>query len=584
MSSLDVNLTTRERLPPDFKLKPKRERFDEHIKYAHETYSKYKQTQGDLVIEFCNSLRVPSGRDTGKMVVLRDWQCNIVKRIYDPLDDITGLRKIREACLTMARKNGKTSLAAMLVLTHLVGPMVQRNGELYSAGFRRDQSAIIWRALYQMISVDDQLSALCTYSRTHKTVDCGQFGTTYKAISAEAKSKHGFNPVFVIIDELSQFQGDRTLYDVFKTSVGAQDESLLLTISTQAASDAAIMSETIDYGRQVNAGEIDDDSFVLFEYSTDDFDDILDEEIWKKANPALGDFRSIVEMRQTAERAKVSPSAEQTFRNLYLNQRVDSTVSLVSPSTWRANGERPQNIVMGRKAYLALDLSEKLDMTCLMVILPDDSGKLDVIPIYFTPEDTIEERTKRDRVNYYDWWKRGYIIACPGKSVDYRFVARHTINMIEDFDVQFIVFDRWRINNFWACMQLEDFDPQTVQWVPHGQGYKDMTPAIETTEEYLLNARIRHGMNPVLTFNAGSTKVSKDPAGNRKFDKVRSQGKIDGMVCLAMGINVYHTNTEGKEISVYEKRAPITVPLNTGRVNLTQLEGPKSVWDVLDAA
>jgi phage terminase large subunit-like protein len=551
--------------------------------YVHKEVSKYNETKGDRVIKFCNSLRVPSGKDVGKMVVLRDWQCNILKAIYDPVDPDTGLRRIREACITMARKNGKTSLAAMIVLAHLVGPMTQRNGELYSAGFRRDQSAIIWRALYQMISVDDELQFYCTWSNSRKTIDAFKFGTSYRAISAEVKGKHGFNPSLVILDELSQFGGDRALYDVFKTSMGAQDEPLLITISTQAADDLAIMSEIIGHGRQVEANEVDDPSFKLIEYSTDDFDEIHDPEVWKKANPALGDFRSLLEMQQMSERAKTSPSAENTFRNLYLNQRVSSTVSLVPPSIWRANGAEPQNLTVGRSCYIGLDLSDRMDLTCMMLVFPDtQSTFIDVVPLFFTPQDTIEERSKRDRVPYFDWWKQGLLIAVPGKSVDYKWVANKLAEVAQDFDIQLVVFDRWRIKLFFANLELIGFNPETLTWLEHGQGYKDMAPAIDCIEEDLTHIRLRHGMHPVLTFNAGSTKVSKDPAGNRKFDKVRSSGKIDGMVALAMALNAYHSGGENKARSVLEKRGPIVIPGN--RDNLTQGTKPRSVWDSVDAA
>lgn len=572
-TQLGIAEPVRPRLAPGHKIKSRR--VDDH---ARKEYSKYKVTDGDKVIRFCNTLRVPSGKDVGKVVELRDWQCNLIKAIYDPKDVESGRRLIREACLTMARKNGKTSLAAMLVLCHLVGPVTQRNGELYSAGFRRDQAAIIWRACYNMICVDDELTLLCTWSRHRHSVDCGKFGTTYKAISAEAKSKHGFNPVLVILDELSQFSGDRTLYDVFKTSMGAQDEALLLTISTQAADDLAIMSEIIDYGRQVEIGEIADPSFKLVEYFTDDFADIYDPEVWKLANPALGDFRSSIEIAQMAERAKISPSAEQTFRNLYLNQRVASTISLVSPSIWRLNGDQPKNLFRGRKAYLALDLSDCLDLTCLLVLLPDEqAGKLDVIPLFFSPEDTLEDRSKRDRVPYLDWKSNGFLITCPGKSVDYRWVAHKFIEVCEDFEVQLVAFDRWRIKLFKANLELEGFAADNINWVEHGQGFRDMAPAIDMLEEELLSARFRHGNHPVLTFNAGSTKVSKDPAGNRKFDKVRSTGRIDGMVALAMAINAYRASVDESQNSVYEKRGPISV--NMGKPQ--EKQEVRSVWDLV---
>jgi phage terminase large subunit-like protein len=234
-------------------------------------------------------------------------------------------------------------------------------------------------------------------------------------------------------------------------------------------------------------------------------------------------------------------------------------------------------------------LSDKLDLTCMMVLLPDVSGfRIDCIPFFFTPEDTLEERTRRDRVPYYDWAGQGYLLPVPGKAIDYRFVSRKLIEVCEDFDVQLIVFDRWRIKLFWAAMELEGFSPDSLNWMEHGQGFRDMAPAIDATEEDLLSGRLRHGMHPVLTFNAGCTKVSKDPAGNRKFDKLKSSGKIDGMVALAMGLHAIHQTMEGAGRSVYENRDVISLGSHAippvPRDTMPQPTVRRSVWERLDTA
>lgn len=70
--------------------------------------------------------------------------------------------------------------------------------------------------------------------------------------------------------------------------------------------------------------------------------------------------------------------------------------------------------------------------------------------------------------------------------------------------------------------------------VPFGQGFKDMSPALDALEAELLNGRIRHGGNPVLTMCASNAVIDKDAAGNRKLNKAKSTGRIDGMVTLAM--------------------------------------------------
>jgi phage terminase large subunit-like protein len=65
-----------------------------------------------------------------------------------------------------------------------------------------------------------------------------------------------------------------------------------------------------------------------------------------------------------------------------------------------------------------------------------------------------------------------------------------------------------------------------------------MTPALRELEAMLVNRKLRHGMHPVLTMCAANAVVKADEAGNRKLDKKRSRGRIDGMVALAMAASL----------------------------------------------
>lgn len=522
-----------------------------HARASHGAANPHRETRGDRVIRFCNTLKIPDGPEVGKVSHLRDWECNIVKEIYDEttVKRNRTVRKVREALWTMARKNSKTTNAARLVLVHGVGPETRRNAQLYSAAWDRDQAGIVYQAAANMVAMDDELSTMLRLSDAKKEIRCPLFGTKYKALTAEARSKHGFNPTLVVMDELAQFGTDRVLYDTLRTSMGAQIEALLLTISTQADSDIALMSQLVDYGRQVNAGTVEDPTFKLFEFSVpEDCENIFEEKVWYQANPGLGDFRDLDEMKAFAARARVQPSLENTFRNLYLNQRISSTTPFVSPSVWKSNGNKPTPLEekKGRPFFAGFDLSMRKDLTALAMLFPnfDEEETFDVHLVYWTPRGTMEERSRRERVPYVEWEKLKYLTVVPGATVDYRLVAQYFSWALEEFELLAMGFDRWRMDVFKTFLEQEGIEVEQLPLIPIGQGFKDMTPCLESLEDLLLERRLVHGNNPVLTWNAASARLLTDPAGNRKFDKASESGRIDGLVALAMAARLATSSNE----------------------------------------
>jgi phage terminase large subunit-like protein len=210
-----------------------------------------------------------------------------------------------------------------------------------------------------------------------------------------------------------------------------------------------------------------------------------------------------------------------------------------------------------------LDLSGKNDLTALIMTATDASGITHVLPFFFTPEDNLKDRADRDKVPYTLWVSQGFLIAVPGKTIDYRYVAQKLGELHGSMKIAGIKFDRWRIADLQRDLIAEGVDawidgqdveiPGGLRLVPHGQGFKDMSPAVERLEDRLIEGKIRHGNHPVLYMCAANTRVQADPAGGRKFDKMKSTGRIDGIVALAMAISA---EAEGVEdtTSVYESR------------------------------
>lgn len=174
-----------------------------------------------------------------------------------------------------------------------------------------------------------------------------------------------------------------------------------------------------------------------------------------------------------------------------------------------------------------------LDETGQVIAGEADDGVWDVFPFFWTPQKTLEERTKTDRAPYDVWVREGLLRTTPGASVDYSFVVADIAEIIGDFDLTSMAFDRWRIDQF---RKDADAIGLSLPLVEFGQGFKDMGPAVDTLESLMLNGRVRHGMHPVLTMCAVNAVVVKDAAGNRKLDKSKATGRIDGMVAMTMSV------------------------------------------------
>ena len=492
--------------------------------------------RANRVIAFCECLRVPSGIGQGDYLVLRRWQKRFIYNVYGP-SNAKGRRTIRRALLSIARKNGKTALAAALVLVHLLGPEAKRNGEVYSAASDRKQAGHIYKMAAQMVELDPELNAMCKRLDSVKRIVCYQLGSFYESLSADARRQHGFNPTFVVYDELAQAL-NRDLYDVLTTSFGAQEEGLFLAISTQSSDPQSIMSSMADDAIAQMDGELKDPYFYGIVYAVPEGVSPYDQSQWPKANPALDDFRSLIDMQALAASAERSPSAEASFRNLYLNQRVDGVQSLVNSLDWRAcRAEIPDEMLFGIAADGGLDLSTRHDLTSLTLAFPLPDGRVALRQWFWTPENDLKERSKADGADYLRWQKEGYLTVLPGKSVDYAAVAKQIGAILAKFKVRRIRYDRWRIEDFRAALDKEGITAEKLELVEHGQGYKDMAPAIDALEELVLQHELCHGGNPLLTYCMGNVKVSPDMAGNRKFDKRARNRRIDGAVTLAMAVS-----------------------------------------------
>ena len=486
----------------------------------------------ERVIAFAEDLPITAGVLAGENMRLRDWQRAFIRPVYDRQRG--GKRIVRTGLFTLPRKNGKTQLAAVLALAHLCGPCAEQRGQVYSAASDRNQASLIFKEMVAIIEAVPWMTDRLNIRSFNKLIEDSETGSTYEALSSDARKAHGLSPSFVICDELAQWRS-RELFDNLVSGTGARHEPLVVVIGTQSADDNHLMSELVDYAQAILDGEVKDATFYGMVCAAPIDADPWSPETWAACNPALGDFRSLEEMTTAAEQAQRIPAREAVFRNLYLNQRVDAEPRFISAPDWTACGAAVDATELyGRPCYLGLDLSSTSDLTALVAFFPHDGGA--VLPFFFVPGENIEQRSDQDRVPYRLWREQGFIEATKGRAVDKMAVAHKLAALMADYDVQGIAFDRWRVEDLKRILADEGIDAPLVLF---GQGFKDMAPAVDALEAAILERQLRHGMHPVLTWNCANCAIETDPAGNRKLSKRLSREKIDGMVALTMAAGLW---------------------------------------------
>lgn len=462
---------------------------------------------------------IPEGKLVGQPVTLTEQQRDWIKAIYDT--------ETRMFVLSIPRKNAKTTFSAFLLLLHLVGPEHKPNSQLYSAAQSREQAAILFSLAAKIVRMSPDLSAHVVIRDSGKQLACPELGTLYRALSAEASTAYGLSPAFTVHDELGQVRGPRSeLYDALETASGAQESPLSIVISTQSPTDGDLLSTLIDDAKtgadptikvQVHSAPLEMDPFC--------------EATIRHANPHFDVFMNKDEVLRQMEAAKRMPAQEARYRNLILNQRIDQNSPFIARTTWeKCAGETSEVAFLEGPVFAGLDLSARNDLTAL-VLIAQFEGVWHVKAEFFAPSIGLRDRATRDRAPYDVWEQQGYLQATSGASVAYEEVAERLVQVCDDYPVQAIAFDRWRIDVLQAELSRMGVE---LPLVPFGQGYKDMSPALEALESELLNHRLRHGANPLLTWCAANAIAVSDPSGNRKLDKSKCSGRIDGLQALAM--------------------------------------------------
>ena len=500
---------------------------------------------------FRDALMLAGGEYEGKPFELHPSQRFIVGSLFG-WKAADGHRRFRVAYIEQGKGNGKSPLAAGIGLYMLTADNEPR-AEVYAAAVDKDQAKILFRDAVAMV---DQSQAL--NSRIQRSGGKGkewnlaylETGSFFRPISSEhvgGRGKSGFRPHCALLDEVHEHPSS-AMVEFTRAGTKGRRQALILMITNAGVYDPnGVAFQYHDYSEKVLNQQVENDSLFAYVCALDKGDDWKDARAWKKTNPLLGVSVPEKYLQEQVREAEGMPSKQSLVRRLNFCEWVESADPFVEPEVWRANGGTvPESELRDRSCYGGLDLSGKNDLTSLKLVFPLEEGTKAVLSFFWTPGDTLRRRQEQDGVPYDLWVNQGHLIAKPGTTMDYGWVAQKIGELASLYDIQAIAFDRWRIDDLQR--ELEAIGVE-VTLIPHGQGYKDMNPAVEALEDDLLERRLRHGNHPVLSWCVANAKVVEDPAGLRKFDKRKATGRIDGAVALAMACNLATNIPDSNTIS-----------------------------------
>ena len=493
----------------------------------------FDEKAADTAVEFfARFLRHQKGELAGNPLSLADWQADQIIRPMFGWKRRDGTRKYRTVYVEIPRKNGKTTVAAGIGL-YLLFADGEQGAEVYSAAADRDQAAIAFDLARSMVEAEPALRKRAKVYRRSIVVE--STGSSYKVLSADARSKHGFNAHGIILDEVHA-QPNRELYDVLHTSTGARRQPVEFLITTAGVYEPeSIAWQLHEYAGKVRDGAIDDPSFLPVIYAAPQDADYRDPAVHVAANPGIGISLKADYLVAEAKRAEEEPSYENTFRRLHLNQWTQQVTRWIRVEDWSACGAAKPDLT-GKYCFPALDLSTTTDISALVLVFPpdSDSGPYWLLPYFWCPESKVRKASQRDRVPYDAWVRDGFLAATPGDVVDYAFI-RHRINELSrEYQFGPLAFDPWNATQL--ATQLREDDG--IEMVEFRQGYVSMNEPAKEFERLVMSGRIRHPDNPVLNWMASNVAVRRDPAGNIKPDKDKSTGRVDGIVAAVMGVGL----------------------------------------------
>lgn len=512
----------------------------------------YDEDSAARAIEFsARYLRHVKGPLAGDPLILDPWQRELIfeplfgwKRGHthgakDPCDRAVceyGLRRYREAELILPRKNTKSTMDAIIVLIGLCADD-ELGGENYGAAWDQDEAALVFDIAATMVERSKSLRTRLKVRRTKLRIVDPLTDSFYAAIPSDAAGAQGFNAHFVVFDEYHT-QRTTELERALDTSQGARRQPLFVRSSTVGQRMDSPCGRLYLRMKDVMAGvrpAREDELMVLFEMP--DGMDPFSLEAWKAANPGYGTSLQPSYVEKMIRKAQEEPSERAEIFRYHLNRWADADDAWMPLEIWDASaGIVDSGRLKGRSCFVGVGISSGVDLAAVALVFPpeEDDEPYNVIMEHYLPEDTMRARVRQpDAPPYQDWVDRGALTLTEGDVIDYDAIEADVLTKYgRQFEIEEIACNPRGALQF--MQNLQEKDANVIELVP---SYKTMSPALSELERLVRTRAFHHGGNVVLRHQMASLVVRKGPNGERRPDRERSRGNIEGVVALASALN-----------------------------------------------
>ena len=493
----------------------------------------------------------------GRLIELEAWQAFIVTTVFGWIHAETRLRRFREGYVEVPRKNAKSTISSGLLL-YMLAADGEHGAEVYSAATTRDQARIVFDDAKAMATRTPDLRTYLGVAILQHAITVAHTASKAAPLAAEGSTLDGLNVHFAVIDELHAHK-TRAVYDVIDTARGAREQSLLWNITTAGTDRSGICYERRTHVTKVLEGVVTDPAIFGVIYTIDDGDDPFIESSWAKANPNWGKSVLADDMQAAARKAEAMPSALSNFLTKRLNVWVTGESPWMDMRAWdRCAEPKLQDLTPfhGAKAWIGLDLAQKKDFAALVIVFEHEfevSSHTEFDPAFPATDPRMYRRVaKTERrwcvctrlylnelaiqesgnAHLSGWARQDYVQVTDGDITDFDLVAQDLRTLCKDFDVQEIAFDP-ALSMYFAGKLIEEGLPM----VEIQQRAMFFTPPLLQVENLVLERKLRHDANPVMTWMVSNLVVKVSKFNElRQPTKDRPENKIDGPVAMLMAL------------------------------------------------
>ena len=477
------------------------------------------------------------------------WQKAMLSAMFGIVDE-NGNRQFREVLLVVARKNGKSLLAAAIA-DYMFRVDGGYGARVYCLAPKLEQADIIYNSVWQMIQLDpewQELRELVQNSKDmhnkktmddsmlarHRQTDLNVPGTnsTVKKIAFSAKKSDGFNPSLTVCDEVASWEGDKGLkqYEVMKSAMGARPEAMLLSCTTSGYVSDSIYDELVKRSTRFLMGDSKERKLLPFLYMIDDVEKWNDINELRKSNPNLGVSVTVDYLLEEIAIAEGSLSKRSEFMTKYCNIKQNSSLAWLSaPDIERACGEA-LSLEDFRDCYCVggIDLSQTTDLTACVAVI-EKGGELYVFAKFFLPAEKLDDATLRDGLPYQLYVQRGLLQLSGENFVDYHDCFNWFCSLVEEYKIFPLQtgYDRYSAQYLIQDMTRYGFHMDDVY-----QG-DNLWPVIQEVEGLIKDGKIHIGDNDLLKVHLLNSAVKMSvERGRGKLVKINPNDHIDGTAAL----------------------------------------------------